>query len=120
MSKSHTLTLNNGAVYQLAQILGAPGFLTEAADLYRAGEVLETQLLDLPAPPEQIAKGTDDLTAEKQVRAWQRKGENKIELSERQRDTAKKAVQACIGKGTLPPGAGSLCLLRELGLAPEA
>lgn len=119
MSKLHTLTLNNGAMHQLAQILGAPGFLTEPADVYRAGELLETQFMELPKP-EEIPAGTDSLAAEKQVRAWQRAGSHKVEATERQRDTAKKAVQACIGKGNLPAGPGSLCLLRELGLAPEA
>lgn len=118
MTKPHTLSLNNGAVHQLAQILGAPGLLTEPADLFRAGQILEESLLDLPAPPE-LAKGIDELAAVKQSRDWQRAGEHCIDLTERQRETAKKALQAACGKGVLPPGPGSLRLLTQLGLGAE-
>ncbi len=115
MPKAHTLTLNNGAVHQFAQILGAPGLLTEPADLYRAGQVLEEQLLELPALPD-LPKGADEMAGTKLVREWQRAGAHRIELSERQRETGKKAVQAACGKGVLPPGPGSLRLLTEFGL----
>ena len=82
----HNLTLNNGALHHLAQFLAAPGALTDVGDLYRAGEIMETKLADLPMPLE-VAEGTDQLTATKQIGAWQREGEHVLELTERQRDT---------------------------------
>ena len=116
---THTLTLNNGALHNLAQLLAVAGLLTETADLYRAGQMLEECLpLDLPKPPEPDAS-LDQLAATKHVVNWTRAGKHVVTLSERQRDTAKKAVQAAVAKGMLPGGPSSLCLLRELGLAPE-
>lgn len=119
MSKSHTLTLNNGAIHHLSQVLGSPGLLTDPADLFRAGQIIEEKLMDLPKPDE-IPKGTDGLAAEGMIRKWQRDGANVVELSERHRDTAKKAVKAACEKGNIPPGPASMCLLFELGLVEGA
>lgn len=113
----HTLTLNNGAIHHLAQFLAAPGALTDPADLYRAGAILEEKLADLPKP-EELPKDVDQLKAVELVRAWQRKGEHVIELTEKQRDTCKKAVQEVIKKG-VGAGPAMLCLLKQLGLSPE-
>lgn len=113
----HKLTLNNGAIHHLAQFLAVPGALTDPADLYRAGMVLEEKLSDLPKPDE-IPEGTDQLKAVDLVRAWQRKGEHVIELTEKQRDTCKKAVQEVIKKG-VGASPAIVCLLKQLGLAPE-
>lgn len=118
MSK-HTLTLNNGGIHQLAQVLGAPGLLTEPADLYRAGQFLEEHLTELPKA-EDLPKDADQITATKLVYGWQRKGEHKLEVSERLRDTAKKAIQAAASKGGLAPGPGLTSMLNAFGLAPEA
>ena len=91
----------------------------DPADLFRAGQIIEEKLMDLPKPDE-IPKGTDGLAAEGMIRKWQRDGANVVELSERHRDTAKKAVKAACEKGNIPPGPASMCLLFELGLVEGA
>lgn len=113
--KTHTLTINNGAIHHLAQVLAIPGLLTEPADLYRAGQILEEHLVELPKPAE-LAKGTDEINVTITVRKWQRDGQHVLTLTERQRDTAKKAVKASCEKGQMPPGPALTCLLVELGL----
>ena len=113
----HALTLNNGAIHHLAQFLATPGVLTESADLFRAGQLLEEKLAELPMP-EKIPDGTDHFDANKRVRAWQRSGSNIVEVTERQRETCKKAMTEIIKKG-IPAGPGVNCLLKQLGLAPE-
>jgi hypothetical protein len=115
--KTHSLTLNNGAIHHLAQFLATPGALTDAADLFRAGQLLEEQLAELPTP-EEIPAGTEHFEAVKLVRSWQRLGENIVEVTERQRETCKKAANEIIKKG-IGAGPGVNCLLKQLGLAPE-
>lgn len=114
-AKTHTLNLNNGAIHHLAQVLAIPGLLTDPADLFRAGQILEEHLIELPKPAE-FAKGTDEINAVQVVRKWQRVGAHIITLSERQRETAKKATKAACEKGNMPPGPALTCLLIELGL----
>jgi hypothetical protein len=114
--KTHTLTLSNGAFNQLAQILGVPGLLTEPADLYRAGKIAEEHLLELPDGPSVDQK---DPASGKAFIAWARSGSHEVVISEKERETAKKAVTAAVAKGMVPAGPASMCLLRELGLAPE-
>jgi hypothetical protein len=113
----HSITLNNGAMHHLASFLATPGALTDAADLYRAGQMLEDYFSDLPMPPEHN-KNTDEITAVKNVRAWQKQGAFVFELSERKRETCKKAIQHVIGKG-VGSGPAMVCLLKQFGLALE-
>lgn len=113
---THTLNLNKGARAQLSQILGAPGLLTETADVYRAGKISEDHFLDVDMGPK---VDPSDKESVKASGVWQRELAEPITISERERDTAKKAVTAAIGKGIVFAGPASLCLLRELGLAPE-
>ena len=114
---THSLTLNFGGVHHLAQILATPGLLTDVGDLYRAGEILEEKLTDLPKPAE-FREKVDQLEGEKIIRAWQRSSEFVLELSERQRDTCKKALSEIIKKG-IGAGPAANCLIKQFGLAPE-
>ena len=117
---SHSITLNNGGMHRLAMVLGMPGVLTKPGEVFTAGVILETHLLDLPETgklPEEVQH--DQIKATAHMRKWERDGAHSFELTERQREVAKVAVRSGVERGVLAGGAGTLCLMRALGLNPE-
>jgi hypothetical protein len=113
-------TLNNGALIMLAQLLNAPGLLTDAKDLRHAGDVAEMEpFLELPKIPD-FPEGTKtDLDRMAHVRTWQRTGEHRLPLKAAQREAIRKLVKTAMEKGAGSAGPDTRCLLREFGVGDE-
>jgi hypothetical protein len=107
MSKSHTLKLTHGSAELLRVLLMAPNWYANAADAHRAGTVLEHPAMDNLEPPKD----------EKAAEEW-RKVPREVEMTEKERDTAKKCVEHFISKGAFRLDRWAIQLIRELGLAP--
>lgn len=114
-------TLNNGALIMLAQLLNAPGLLTDGKDLRHAGDVAEMPpFLDLPKiPPFPEGLDTNSLEALAHVRAFQRAGAHDLPTRQGQHDAIRKLLKAAAEKGGMRPGPDTSCLLREFSVGDE-
>lgn len=117
MSKTHTLCLTNGGMHRLQYLLSTPGNVSKPTDAWVACELQEKHLLSLPEHPALPDDCQHDQTkALAFVRAWERQGEHKIEVTERERDVCKTATRTAIERGTVAPGPGLFAVMRELGM----
>lgn len=117
---THILTLNNGGMHRLSQALSTPGILTKPGEVFTAGAILESHLLELPQTPELPEDAQQDQgKAIAFVRKWERDGTHTLTLTERQRDVCKTAVKSAIERGALAGNAGTLSLMRGLGMNPS-
>lgn len=112
----YKVILNNGAMRSLSTWLGN-GNLTDQGDVYRASYMIATQLAVLPDMMK-IPEGTLNTEVEVLYRAWQKEGLHEFELSERERDTCKKAIIKAIEKG-ISAGPATLNLMMAFGLTPD-
>ncbi len=109
--KTVTITLTTGAAHLLGQLAAVPGLMTDAATLYRVGQFAESHLSDLPVAPKDAAPADID--------AWANCIREPLEVSTGVHAALKTAVKTAIEKGMLPGGKPTLCLIRELDLAPK-
>jgi len=113
-------TLNHGALIMLAQLLNAPGLLTDAKDLRHASDVAELPpFLELPKIPDFPEDLKGDLDRLGYVRKWQRDGTHVLELKSAQRESIRKLLKVAMEKGAGRAGPDTACLLREFGVGDE-
>lgn len=124
-----TLTLTNAALGGLKMILASTEWLKNDTDAtkhsYRAGQLLDEGLPDVPAfKPEVVTstQGQKELKEGENDRAlaWEKIVLPEFSVTERQFETIKKAVEWAVKSGQLPNGRHKNLLIKQTGLEPEA
>ena len=120
---THRLDLDRAAAYLLLQILVSPGWAgDDRVLLYRAGQLLERAEFEFPDRPTGPAKDAPP-TAQKQagldLEAWGKQPSPIEDVTEKQRDACKKAVEHVAKQGAVGASTTLNRLMRTLGLAPE-
>jgi hypothetical protein len=111
----HTITLTQGGVRGLSQMLTSPQWLKDDPDAMvlslRACTLVEDILPDLGEMPE-FKKDADAI-------AWESVTAPSFKLSEKHRETCKKALTHFIKGGSIPNGKTKRALILQFGLATE-
>jgi hypothetical protein len=122
-----TLSLTNAALSGLKMILASTEWLKNDAEAtkhtFRAGQILEEVLPDAPPfKPELVtnARGEKELKEGENERAvlWEKTMLPEFNVSERQFETIKKAIDWAVKTGQLPNGRHKNLLIRQAGLEP--
>ena len=108
----HTITLTKGGIKGLSQMLTSPQWVKDDPEALllsdRACTILEDVLPDLGKIPE--FKSDDEAVA------WESAPGPVFKLTERQRETCKKALTFFFKGGSVPNGKTKRALLRQFGL----
>jgi hypothetical protein len=111
-----TTTITRGAGSILSQALSMPEWSKDAGEKYRAGQLIEEQLLFKERCPVFADASRPTKAEEAAFEAWANTEET-IHWSERQRDVAKRCLTENFGR--LPCGRHLNRLIQAVGLVPE-
>lgn len=111
----HTITLPQGGVRALSQMLTSPQWLKDDPEAMvlslRACTLVEDVLPDLGPVPE--------FKKDAEAKEWEESGAFKVVLNEKQRECCKKVLTHFIKGGSLPNGKIKRALILQFGLATD-
>ncbi len=110
---SHSITINQGAVKYLADMLNSTGWAKTTADIIIGGGLLATKL-ELPDFPSPEAKET---VGEFNTRClpYMKTGFPALELTDKERDCARRCLDYYVKEGRLAPSSFTRDLLLAFG-----
>lgn len=117
MPTSHKITLPQLAVACLRDNLEIPGWATLISDQGIACKLLDTVIPEVPQP-EEIKKARTQTSAREANTTWCNEPKE-FEITDRQRDTVRKALKFHLERGSLPPGRYTFAVLKAFGLSSE-
>lgn len=117
MANSHKIQLPQLAVKALRDVLESPGWARLTSDHSAAAKMLDGVVPEV-TPPDEVKAARSQSEARVANAAWSDEAKA-FELSDKQRDTARKALRHHLEQGNLPPGRYTFALLSQFGLAEE-
>lgn len=109
MSTKHTVKLSQGAVHLLRSIVDAPGWAKSTSDIIVGGGLLSDDRL-----PEYKDAPTDK-TSKEESKAWLEKAASPFEITEKEREAIKRAIEHFTGQGNIKASKYSAELLKAFG-----
>ena len=115
---SHKLELTRGSLRFLHQMIAAPGWAKTIQDIMLGGKLLAETLPPFEAVPEK--RNTETPTDyDKRVKAWNAEAAAVFEITEKDREACKRALEHFAREGAIPPNEHSAKLLAAFGYAAE-
>jgi len=107
---THKIKLNQGSVKFLRDMLAMPGWATNVGDIVLGGQLLCDVVPETDDPP-----AGEDANNREKVMAWANVDKPEFELTEKQRESARRCLKHFAEKGAIPPVKNAMLLLVAFG-----